>query len=47
MQETSKVPVKTEKAARPVGRLAPWSPFQALHQEIDRLFADFGQDFPL
>jgi HSP20 family protein len=46
MQETSKVPVKTEKTARPVGRPAPWSPFQALHQEVDRLFADFGRGFP-
>jgi HSP20 family protein len=46
MQETSKVPVKTEKAAQPVGRPAPWNPFQALHQEIDRLFADFGRGFP-
>jgi HSP20 family protein len=48
MQETSKVPVKNEKAAaQPMRtRAAAWHPFQALHQEIDRLFADFGRGFP-
>jgi HSP20 family protein len=32
--------VKTEKPAKPVS--SAWHPFEALHQEIDRLFNDFS-----
>lgn len=46
MQETSKVPVKNEAAQPTRTPGAAWHPFQALHQEIDRLFADFGRGFP-
>jgi HSP20 family molecular chaperone IbpA len=46
MQQTSKVPVKTEKkTAVSVRRPQSWQPFQALHQEIDRLFTDFGRGY--
>jgi HSP20 family protein len=47
MPDTSNVPVKNEKTAmEPAGKTASWHPFETLHQEIDRLFADFGRGFP-
>lgn len=46
MQESSKVPVKAGKLAEPERRAAMWHPLQALHQEIDRVFSDFGRGFP-
>ena len=44
MNDTSKVPVKTEKSATPTS--TPWHPFEAFRQEVDRLFEDFGRSFP-
>jgi len=43
MAESSKVPVKTEKASA----LAPqaWRPFETLRREIDRVFNDFDGGF--
>lgn len=35
-----KLPVKTEKSQTPAAS-EHWAPFEALHREIDRLFADF------
>ena len=47
MQETSKAPAKGETATpQPARSPAAWHPFHALHEEIDRLFADFGRGFP-
>jgi len=43
MNDTSKVPVKTEKSAAPTS--APWHPFEAFRQEVDRLCEDFGRSF--
>jgi len=46
MAEATKLPVKTEQkggGAAAVPRT--WHPFETLHQEIDRLFDDFGRDF--
>ena len=44
MNDTSKVPVKTGKSAAPTS--APWHPFEAFRQEVDRLFQDFDRSFP-
>jgi HSP20 family protein len=43
----TKLTVKTEKSAKPA-KAAPgaWHPFDALHQEIDRLFEDFSSNWP-
>ena len=50
MAETAtKMPVKTEKSTKPVGKplgSGVWQPFEALHQEIDRLFEDFSWGLP-
>jgi HSP20 family protein len=40
MAETSKLPVKTQKAS--AAPLEAWRPFESLRREIDRLFDDFG-----
>jgi hypothetical protein len=40
MAETSKLPVKTQKASAAL--LETWRPFESLRREIDRLFDDFG-----
>jgi HSP20 family protein len=45
MQETSRAPVKKEKA-EPVHGPVAWHPFQVLHSEIDRLFQEFGCGSP-
>jgi HSP20 family protein len=39
-ESTTKLPVKTEKAAAPAQQ-AGWTPFESLKREIDRLFDDF------
>jgi len=41
MAESTKLPVKNEKASAP----APWAPFESLRREIDRLFDDFDGGF--
>ncbi len=47
MRDTgSKVPVRTEKAVPEAAATAPWHPLDALQEEIDRLFDDFGRGFP-
>ena len=38
MADTTKVPVKTEKALASM----PQRPFESLRREVDRLFEDFG-----
>ena len=43
-EAATKVPVKTEKPAKPVP--GAWHPFEALHQEIDRIFDDFSWTWP-
>ena len=45
-EAATKLPLHTEagKPAKPVTR--PWHPFEALHQEIDRLFDDFSWTLP-
>jgi HSP20 family protein len=46
MAETAtKLPIKTEKAAKPVSQLQAWQPFESLRREIDRLFDDFDVGF--
>lgn len=45
----TKVAVKAEKSAKPATKPATsgiWHPFEALHQEIDRLFDDFSWGRP-
>ena len=43
MNDSSKVPVRTEKSAAPTS--ASWHPFEAFRQEVDRVFEDFGRSF--
>jgi HSP20 family protein len=48
-EAATKLPVKTEKSAKPASKPAGtgvWHPFEALHQEIDRLFDDFSFGWP-
>jgi len=42
MAEPTKFPVKNEKAS---AGPAPWTPFESLRREVDRLFDDFGGGF--
>jgi HSP20 family protein len=42
MAEPTKLPVKNEKASPAP---TPWTPFESLRREIDRLFDDFGGGF--
>lgn len=45
-EAVTKMPVKREKAAaEPATSVLPWSPFESLRHEVDRLFEDFGRDF--
>jgi HSP20 family protein len=46
MAETvTKLPVKREKATDTASAMQAWQPLESLHQEIDRLFDDFGRGF--
>jgi HSP20 family protein len=46
MAETvTKLPIKQEKATAVPSAAQIWQPFESLHQEIDRLFEDFGRGF--
>jgi HSP20 family protein len=47
-EAATKLPVKTEKPAKPAAQPAAnvWHPFEALHQEIDRLFDDVSWNWP-
>jgi HSP20 family protein len=46
-EATTKVPLKTEKTGTPAKPASSvWHPFEALHQEIDRLFEDFPGNWP-
>jgi HSP20 family protein len=42
----SKAPAKSDKTSVEAAPSRPWHPLEALHEEIDRLFADFGSGFP-
>ncbi len=44
MVTETKLPV-TKKASEPAFAGEPWRPFEALRNEIDRVFDDFGSDF--
>jgi HSP20 family protein len=48
MAEATKLPIKTETRT-PAGAPAPWTPFETLRREIDRIFDSFHlgvRDFP-
>jgi HSP20 family protein len=48
MAEATKLPIKTETRT-PAGGPAPWTPFETLRREIDRIFDSFhlgARDFP-
>jgi len=46
MAETvTKLPIKQEKPSAVSSVSQMWQPFESLHNEIDRLFDDFGQGF--
>jgi HSP20 family protein len=44
-QNVSKIPVTQEKRSISSPALQPWQPLESLHQEIDRVFDDFGRRF--
>jgi HSP20 family protein len=47
-EAATKLPVKTEKSAQSAAKPTTniWHPFEALHQEIDRLFDDVSWNWP-
>lgn len=44
-EAATKLPIKNQPAAQPPAKVAEWHPFEALRNQVDRLFRDFETGF--
>lgn len=44
-EAATKLPIKTEETSAPAAKTADWQPFEALRNQVDRLFHDFQTGF--